>query len=150
MLVAFLLWLLEDDQLRAKIELCNRQILRPGCPELRWEDEHHIHLSRWLLIGFRLLGAPFFPCRAPLHPLLTPDLFRKIWMCLPQHVKVLRLCFFEAAQALDPALLRMAKTIRTPPWAMVLVFLFFRLEITPGWPLNAVIMTHCRPQPPED
>src|SRR6185437_14606824 len=45
-----------------------------GCPKLRWEHEHHVHVSRWPLVGFCLLGAPLLPWRAPLLPSRSPDL----------------------------------------------------------------------------
>ena len=60
-LVAFLLGLLEDDWPRAEIQLRDSQFFRLGCPKLRWEHEHHIHISRWPLVGFCLLGAPLLP-----------------------------------------------------------------------------------------
>src|SRR6185312_5107773 len=114
----------------------------------RWEYEHHVHISRWLLIGFCLLGAPLFSWRAPLLPSRSPDLFRKIRTRLPQHVEVLCFCLFQTAQALHPALLRAIEPVRTPPRAMVPVF-FFWLRTTSGWAPHMVILTCSGPQAPE-
>src|SRR6185503_15105462 len=60
-LVAFLLGVLEDDRLWAEIQLRDGQFLRLGRPKLRREHEHHVHISRWLVIGSWLLGAPLPP-----------------------------------------------------------------------------------------
>src|SRR6185312_11482349 len=147
-LVAFLLGLLEDDRLWAEIQLRDGQFFRLGRPKLRWEHEHHIHISRWLLIGFCLLEAPLLSWRVPLLPSRSPDLLREIRTCLPQHVEVLCFRFFEIAQALHSALLRAIKPVRTPPWVMVPVF-FFWLGISPGWSPHMIVLTCSRHQAPE-
>src|SRR6185312_13876319 len=124
------------------------QFFRLGCPKLRWEHEHHVHISRWLLIDFCLLGVPLFSWRAPFLSSQLPDLLREIWTHFPQHVEVLCFCLFQIAQALHPALLRAIEPVRTPPWTMVPIF-FFWLGITPDWPSHTVILTCSGPQASE-
>src|SRR6185312_1308842 len=102
-LIAFLLGLLEDDRLWTKIQLRDGQFLQLGRPKLRWEHEHHVHISRWLVIGSWLLGAPLPPWRAPFHPSRVPDLLREIWTRFPQHVKIPCLCLLQIAQTLHSA-----------------------------------------------
>src|SRR6185503_5239971 len=148
MFVALLLGFLENDWPWAKIQLRDGQFLRLGCSKLRREHENHVHVSRWLLIGFCLLGAPLFSWRAPLFPLRLPDLLREIRTRLPQHVEVLCFCLFQVAQALYSALLRSIQPVRTPPWAMVPVF-FFWLGISPGWSPHVIVLTCSGPQAPE-
>ena len=98
--------------------------------------------------AFVCLEAPLFSWRALFLPSRSPDLLRKIWTRLPQHVEVLCLCLFQIAQALHSAFLQAIKPVRTPPWAMVPVF-FFWLEITLGRLLNMFVVTHFGPQAPE-
>ena len=137
-----------DDWPWVEIQLRDSQFLQLGCSKLRREYEHHIHVSRWLLIGFCLLGAPLHPRGAPHFPLRSPNLLRKIRTRFLQHVKILCFCVFKVAQALYSALLRPIEPVRTPPWAMV-PFFFLWLGISSGWSPHMIVLTCPGPQTPE-
>ena len=144
MLVAFLLGLLKDDRLGAKIQLFDGQLLRMRRSKFRREHKYHIHISLWFLISFQMFGTPLPPWRVPCHSLRVPDLPREIRARLPQHVEVPCFRFFEIAQALHSMLLRATESVRTPSWTMIHIPPF-KLKIIPEWPLNMVVVTRFGP-----